>query len=177
MVSELGESALEAALRRLHSERLSGDLAAVGGYGTGEVRQLARTAPLVGAKFWLFNALELLQDQSAPAGGATAEITRMPVFPEMEIIETYFPEKGPRQSDGCNFALAFFCTPFRNSIIGGLQYVYPRLVTKGFIVVKGYGRFTEIANAVDLFFADKSEGVIPMPDFGRTAVARRNQEV
>jgi hypothetical protein len=59
--------------------------------------------------------------------------------------------------------------------MSGLEYFYPRMVPGGFLIIHDYGSLTweGAEKAVDTFFADKPESVIPIPDSSGSAVVRR----
>jgi len=56
-----------------------------------------------------------------------------------------------------------------------LRYFYPRLITGGFLVIHDYLNFfwNGVGRAVDEFFADKPEKLVPIPDKSGTAVIRK----
>jgi len=56
-----------------------------------------------------------------------------------------------------------------------LRYFYPRLVSGGFLILHDYANahWKGAEKAVDEFFADKPEKVIPIPDKSGTAVLRK----
>jgi hypothetical protein len=60
-------------------------------------------------------------------------------------------------------------------IYSALEYFYPRVVPGGYIVVHDYGSlcWDGAEKAVDVFFAAKPEGVVPMPDSAGSIVVRK----
>jgi O-methyltransferase len=66
---------------------------------------------------------------------------------------------------------AIWYKPFK----AGLEFFYPRLVDGGFLVMHDYGSlwWDGTEKAIDEFFADKPESVIPIPDRAGTAAIRK----
>jgi hypothetical protein len=63
-------------------------------------------------------------------------------------------------------------------IRAALEYFYPRMVPGGYIVMHDYTSmaWNGAERAIDEFFADKPESVIPLPDGAGSCVARRARD-
>lgn len=59
--------------------------------------------------------------------------------------------------------------------MAALDYFYPRMVPGGFLIVHDYGslHWNGAEQAVDAFFADKPESVVPLPDQAGSVVVRK----
>jgi O-methyltransferase len=55
-------------------------------------------------------------------------------------------------------------------ILEGLKFFYPRMPKHGMILVHDYNAWIGARKAVDDFFSDKPELVIPMPDKSGSAL-------
>ncbi len=63
------------------------------------------------------------------------------------------------------------------SLQSALDYVWPRMAPGGFLLIDGYSglSWNGSEKAVDEFFADKPEAVVPFPDAAGTAAVRKNR--
>ena len=86
----------------------------------------------------------------------------------------YFPESIPENFDEQRFAFVHLDADLYQPILEGLKFFYPRMSSKGMIVVHDYNAWPGARKAVDEFFSDKSELPIPMPDKSGSALIVKN---
>lgn len=92
------------------------------------------------------------------------------------FIKGRFPETARQLPPQATFALVHIDCDLYTPIISGLEYFYPRMSPGGFMIVHDY---TSLAwdgaeNAVDDFFADKNEAIVPWPDVSGSIVVRKS---
>ncbi len=76
----------------------------------------------------------------------------------------YFPESIPENFNQLMFAFVHLDADLYEPTLEGLKFFYPRMSTRGLIVVHDYNAWPGARKAVDDFFLTKSELPIPMPD-------------
>lgn len=76
----------------------------------------------------------------------------------------YFPESVPDSLYNCQFAFVHIDTDLYEPTLQGLNFFYPRLKKNGVILIHDYNAWAGARKAVDVFFADKAEIPVPMPD-------------
>jgi len=93
----------------------------------------------------------------------------------VRYVQGRFPESTEQISGDLRFCLVHIDCDLYEPIMAALAYFYPRLVPGGFMVIHDYSSlaWNGAERAVDEFFADKPEYVIPLPDGCGSAVVRR----
>jgi hypothetical protein len=93
----------------------------------------------------------------------------------VRYIKGYFPESASQIPDSLNFAFVHIDCDLYTPIVNALNYFYPRLVPGGYLIVHDYFSLAwdGAEKAVDEFFADKPEPVIPLTDGCGSAVIRK----
>jgi len=76
----------------------------------------------------------------------------------------YFPESVPQNLHQLKFAFVHLDADLYEPTLEGLKFFYPRMSTRGIIVVHDYNAWPGARKAVDDFFSDKNELPLPMPD-------------
>jgi len=88
----------------------------------------------------------------------------------------YFPESIPAHFDELRFAFVHLDADLYEPTMEGLKFFYPRVSTRGLIVVHDYNTWPGARKAVDEFFSDKDEMPIPMPDKSGSAVIVKHEK-
>ena len=87
----------------------------------------------------------------------------------------YFPETAKGLEDE-RFAFVNLDVDLRKPTLAGLEFFYPRMNRGAYLFVHDYNNPEAdrgVSEAVDLFFKDKKECIVEMPDAGGTIVIRR----
>lgn len=82
----------------------------------------------------------------------------------------YFPDSIPTALHEETFAFVHLDADLYDPTFEGLRFFYPRMTRRGIIVVHDYNSWLGARKAVDVFFADKVEMPLPMPDKNGSAV-------
>ena len=93
-----------------------------------------------------------------------------PVNDRVSFHKGYFPGTIPAALQGETFAFVHLDADLYEPIVAGLEFFYPRLARHGMLVVHDYNAWPGARSAVDSFFRDKPELVIPMPDKSGSAL-------
>jgi hypothetical protein len=93
----------------------------------------------------------------------------------VRYVQGYFPETSGQIPDDTRFCLVHIDCDLYQPISSALDFFYPRLVPGGYLIVHDYTSpdWTGAERAVDDFFLDKPEPVIPLPDSAGSVVIRR----
>jgi O-methyltransferase len=93
----------------------------------------------------------------------------------IKIVKGYFPDTQDQIPIDARFAFVHIDCDLYKPFKAGLEFFYPRLVEGGFLVMHDYGSlwWDGTEKAIDEFFADKPESVIPIPDRAGTAAIRK----
>jgi O-methyltransferase len=93
----------------------------------------------------------------------------------VKFVKGYFPDTQNQIPIDTRFALVHIDCDLYKPFKAGLEFFYPRLVRGGFLLMHDYSSlyWDGVEKAIDEFFADKPETVIPIPDRGGTAVIRK----
>jgi hypothetical protein len=93
----------------------------------------------------------------------------------VRFIKGHFPESASEFPSDVRFALVHIDCDLYLPIHHALNYFYPRLVPGGYLIIHDYGLFAwdGAEKAVDEFFADKPEAVLPLTDGCTSAVVRK----
>lgn len=178
---------LSLAVDQILKEAVAGDFAELGVYRGATASLLATAARRTGRSLYLLDSFEGfaendLVDADAGRGRAFAdtslEAVRALIGEEaVHFLAGHFPESAAQLPDEAAFSLVHLdCKlylPFRRA----LEYFWPRLAPGGFLLMHDYAglRWDGVERAVDEFFADKPEAIVPLPDHAGTAVARKNR--
>jgi O-methyltransferase len=93
----------------------------------------------------------------------------------IKFVKGYFPDTQDQIASDARFAFVHIDFDLYKPFKAGLEFFYPRLVKGGFLVMHDYNSlwWDGVENAIDEFFADKPESVIPISDKAGTAVIRK----
>lgn len=90
-------------------------------------------------------------------------------------IQGFFPETASQLDENRRYCVVHIDTDLHAPIKAGLEYFYPRLNTGGFLIMHDYMSlcWDGAIRAIEEFFADKPEFIIPIPDFAGTVMIRK----
>lgn len=176
---------LSLAFDQIHKEGLEGDFAELGVYQGSTAAVLARHARRLGRQIYLLDTYEGFNQEDfsgLDAGRRVAfadtslEAVRARVGEANTCyVKGYFPQTAEHLPEDGRYCLVHIDTDLYAPIMAGLEYFYPRLVPGGFLIIHDYGSLVweGAEKAIDTFFADKPESVVPIPDSSGSAVIRR----
>jgi Macrocin-O-methyltransferase (TylF) len=173
------------AFDEMMKEGIKGDLAELGVYRGNTATLIAMMARRMGTTAYLLDTFEGFN--SADLKGVDArrameftdtslEAVRALVGEDgVRYVKGYFPESMSQVPDDLKFALVHIDCDLYTPIANALNYFYPRLVPGGYLIVHDYFSLAwdGAEKAVDEFFADKPEPVIPLTDGCGSAVIRK----
>jgi SAM-dependent methyltransferase len=166
-------------------EGLSGDVAELGVYRGHTAALLTHIAHRIGGTAYLLDTFDGFSkddlvgvDDDKPMqfdDVSLAAVQAVVGVDSIRLIKGYFPDSANQMPDDASFCLVHIDCDLYLPCHAALSYFYSRLVPGGFLVVHDYSslHWQGVENAVDTFFADKPEFVIPIPDKGGTAVIRK----
>jgi len=173
---------------QLIKEGIPGDLLELGAYQGRTATLLAQMARRLGRTAYVLDTFEgfdardmVSHDQGARVGAfgdTSLEAVRALVGEDsVRYVKGYFPDTARELPDDATYCLVHVDCDLYTPIINALDYFYPRMAPGGFIIVHDYTSpsWAGAERAVDEFFADKPESVIPMPDGAGTAMIRRQK--
>jgi len=93
----------------------------------------------------------------------------------VKFVRGYFPATAGQIPMEARFALVHLDCDLYKPFLAALEFFYPRLMPGGFLIMHDYGSlfWDGVEKAIDDFFADKPETVVPIPDKSGTAVVRK----
>lgn len=175
------------AIDQIIKENIYGDFAELGVYRGATASILATIARRTGRSVYLLDTFEGFVERDLVGVDAGREmgfaetsldVVRSTVGEEaVHFIKGHFPQSSSNIPYTAKFSLVHIdCdlyTPFKHA----LEYFWPRLVPGGFLVMHDYLslHWTGAERAVDEFFLDKAETLVPIPDASGTVVARKNR--
>jgi O-methyltransferase len=93
----------------------------------------------------------------------------------VSFVRGRFPETAAQLPPDGRYCLVHIDCDLFMPIVAGLEYFYPRMTPGGFIIIHDYSslHWEGAEKAVDEFFADKPEFVLPLPDGAGSAAVRK----
>ena len=173
------------AFDQIHKEGLPGDVAELGVYKGQTATVLARNARRLGRTCWLldtFAGFDAKDFTGADAGRGTqfadtslAAVRARVGEENTRYIQGFFPDTAAQLPPDGRYCLVHIDCDLYAPILSALEYFYPRMVPGGFLIVHDYGsmEWDGAEKAVDVFFADKPECIVPLPDSAGSVVIRR----
>jgi len=166
-------------LRTLVEKNIEGAFAELGVYKGNTARLIHHYVPE--RQLHLFDTFEGFTDRSVSAEkghtdfetkGSKFSDTSIPkvklfISPQNDNVtfhQGYFPDSIPEDFPEQKFAFVHLDADLYEPTMEGLNYFYPRMSTRGIILVHDYNAWIGARKAVDAFFADKVELPVPMPD-------------
>ena len=88
----------------------------------------------------------------------------------IKFYQGFFPQSIPESIEDTSFSFVHIDADLYQPILDALTFFYPRMSSKGMIVVHDYNSWPGARKAVDEFLSDKKELPIPMPDRSGSAL-------
>jgi O-methyltransferase len=178
---------LQLVCEQIAKEQIGGDVAELGVYKGNTAVLLSQFARRFGTTAYLldtfggFSGKDLVgidADKRATAQFTDTSLNGVKALVgerNVKYVQGRFPESASEIPDEARFGLVHIDCDLYAPIRAALEFFYPRLVSGGFLIVHDYSClcWNGAEKAVDEFFADKPEKVIPIPDKSGTAVIRR----
>ncbi len=173
------------AFDQLMKEGIRADVAELGVYKGHTASVLATMARRMGTTAWIldtfegFNPTDLQGVDSAHAmefaDTSLPEVRALVGEENVRYIKGYFPDSAAQLPDDATYSLVHIDCDLYLPISNALKYFYPRLVPGGYLIVHDYASLAwdGAEQAVDEFFEDKPEAVIPLSDGCGSAVIRK----
>ena len=169
-------------------EKLEGDLVELGVYKGNTASLLAEIARHLGRTAYLLDTYQGFPKQDLTGINAGMEVSLTETSLEqvralvgdanVRFIQGYFPETASRLPENASYCLVHLDCDLYAPFHAALRYFYPRLVPGGFLVMHDYASLSwdrGPEQAIDEFFEDKPEKIMPIPDKSGTAVIRKMQ--
>jgi O-methyltransferase len=166
-------------------DKLAGDMAELGVDKANSASVLARAAGRLGKQIYLFDTFEgfserdLVGNEVKHRGGyADTSLTQAKENvpgDHVHFMVGYFPETAVDVPNDAQFCLVHLDCDLYKPFRAALDYFWPRLVPGGFLIMHDYTSlyWEGVEKAVEEFFADKVESVIPIPDMSGTVAVRK----
>lgn len=172
---------------QMEKEGLRGDLAELGVYKGNTAALLAWLARRIGTTAYLFDTF---------GGFAPGDLRGIDADKRMQFADTslaavralvgeanvrfvvgHFPATAAAIPEGCRFALVHLDCDLYEPLRAALAYFYPRMLPGGFLLMHDYSslHWNGAERAIDEFFADKAEYIIPVPDGAGTVIVRKSR--
>jgi hypothetical protein len=169
-------------------EGLTGDLVELGVYKGNTATLLAAYARRLDRTAYLLDTYEGFSDKDLKGIDADArvgsfndtslEAVRALVGEEnAKFIKGFFPDTATQLPKDGTYCLVHIDCDLYAPMASALDYFYPRLVPGGFLIAHDYSslHWNGAEKAVDEFFHDKPESIIPLPDDAGSAVIRKTR--
>jgi len=178
---------LTLAIDQIVQEGIAGDFAELGVYRGATASILATMARRAGRSVYLLDTFEGFPERDfvgvdtgrrvAYADTSIQAVRALVGEESVHFIKGYFPESASAIPDAATFSLVHIDCDLYAPFKAALEYFWPRLAPGGFLVMHDYLslHWPGVEKAVDEFFADKAESIVPIPDASGTAVARKNR--
>lgn len=176
------------AIRRILREEIPGAFAEVGVYLGSSSKVIHRLAP--DREMYLFDTFEGFPAADLKGWEQKCGVQWSPdtFRSSIELVKRnlgdtrnvhfrkgYFPDTAKGLEDE-RFAFVNLDVDLYNPTLAGLEFFYPRMSRGGYMFVHDYNNAEAdrgVSQAVDLFFKDKRECIVEVPDAGGTIVIRR----
>lgn len=170
----------------LLEEKIAGDVAELGVYKGNSAFLLSKYAIRMNTNCYLFDTFEgfepkdlvNLDFEKGKTNFSDTSITEVrEMLGEQNIIyvKGYFPESLNQIKEVNSFALVHIDCDLEKPFAAALNYFYPRIKKGGFLIMHDYSSlfWPGAKKAIESFFVDKAEFVIPVPDKSGTGVIRK----
>ncbi|TDG02668.1 hypothetical protein E1N52_38780 [Paraburkholderia guartelaensis] len=173
---------------QLAKDNISGDFAELGVFKGNSAQFLAAIARRLGRTTYLldtfegFDAMDLSENESQLNGAfadTSLDAVREKVGDDQTVfIKGRFPDTAPQLPAAGTYSLVHIDCDLGEPMAAGLHYFYPRVRPGGFIIMHDYNSlyWDGAETAIDRFFADKPESIVPLPDLCGSVVVRKNKE-
>ena len=172
-------------LDQIIKEGLQGDVAELGVYKGNTATLIAHIARRIGSTAYLLDTFEGFSKRDLKDIDTNVRMSfddtslntvRALVGEDnVKYIKGYFPKSASQMPDDKPFCLVHIDCDLYSPIKSALEYFYPRVVPGGFIIIHDYSSlyWDGAERAVDEFFADKVESIVPLPDAAGSVVIRK----
>ena len=179
---------LSLVLDQLVKEGLEGDLVELGVYKGSTAALIATLARRLGRTAFLMDTFEgfaatdlrgIDADKGMEFADTSVEAVRRLVGEaNTHFIKGYFPATATELPPDGRYCLVHIDCDLYAPIAAALEYFYPRMVPGGFLIVHDYSsmHWNGAERAVDEFFADKPESVVPLTDGAGSVVVRKMED-
>ena len=169
------------------ADNLAGDFAELGVDKGNSASVLARAARRLGKKIYLLDTFEGFSDKDLIGSEArhkgdytdtSLEVVKEIVGEEhVQYVKGYFPESAVLMPEDLTFCLVHLDCDLYKPFASALTHFWPRLVPGGFLIMHDYTtlHWEGVERAVDEFFKDKAESIIPIPDMAGTVAVRKSK--
>jgi hypothetical protein len=177
---------LSLACDQLLKEGIRGDTAELGVYRGNTGIFVAKLAEQMGGKAYLFDTFEGFAEQDLAGidsnkafefADTSLEAVKALIDRQSAVyVKGYFPESiAGNVPDDASFCLVHIDCDLYGPCKAALEYFYPRMAPGGFLIMHDYSSlyWDGVENAVDEFFRDKNESLIPVPDKSGTVAIRK----
>ena len=166
-------------------EKITGDVGELGVYKGNTAVLLAALAKKLGSTAYLFDTYEgfasedlkgIDANKSAHFGDTSVDgVQSLVGSRNVCYVKGHFPGSASELADNLHFCLVHIDCDLYAPFAAALRYFYPRLVAGGFLIMHDYSNifWDGAEKAIDEFFADKPEKLIPIPDKSGTVVIRK----
>jgi len=174
------------AFDQLVKEGVTGDIAELGVYKGSTASLLANFARRLGSIAYLLDTyegfdrrdlvgidetarLESFQDTSLAA------VRALVGEDSVRFVQGHFPATASQLPPDGSYCLVHLDCDLYAPMASALEYFYSKLVPGGFLIVHDYSslHWSGAEKAVDEFFADKTEAVVPLPDSSGSVTIRK----
>ena len=174
-------------LDQMAKEGVGGDLLEVGVYKGSTAAVLATMARKLGRTLYLLDTFEgfaaadlqgIDADKRMEFDDTSLEAVRALVGEaNVRFVKGYFPATATQLPPEGRYGLVHIDCDLYAPIKSALEYFYPRMVPGGFLIVHDYSslHWNGAERAVDEFFADKPECVVPLTDGAGSVVVRKGR--
>jgi hypothetical protein len=175
------------AFDQLRKEGIQGDFVELGVYRGRTASLIAKMARRFGRTAFLLDTFEGFQqsdlqgidaNQKMQFADTSLEAVRKLVGDDnVQYVSGHFPETADILPE-TSYCLVHIDCDLYAPILSALQYFYERLVPGGFLIIHDYSSLAwdGAERAVDEFFADKPEQIIPLTDGAGSVVVRRMRQ-
>jgi hypothetical protein len=177
---------LNLCIEQLIEEKIEGDVVELGVYRGNSAFLLAKFARRMERRCFLFDTFSGFDARDLQNGKDTSLRT---VFEDTSLdtvrdlvgsentvyVKGFFPDSLRQAGDIGDLALAHIDCDLESPMTAALNYFYPKIKKGGFLIMHDYSSlyWPGAKKAVDSFFKDKPEYIIPIPDKSGTCMIRK----
>ena len=170
-------------------EKTYGDIAELGVYKGNTAFMLAGLARQTGATAYLLDTFEGFSEEDLSgvdgnkmmefADTSLEQVRALVGEANVRWVKGFFPDTSDQIPADARFSLVHIDCDLYQPFRAALHFFYDRLVPGGFLVMHDYSslHWDGAERAVDEFFADKPESVVPVPDGAGTVIVRKSTPV
>jgi hypothetical protein len=170
----------------LIEENIAGNVAELGVYKGNSAFLIARYAERVNSTCYLFDTFEGFDprdiqcldssaDKKAFLDTSVEKVKEIVGEKNIVYVKGYFPDSLIQIGELQSFSLVHIDCDLENPVKAALEYFYPKMVKGGFLIMHDHSSLLWVGakNAIDNFFRDKNESIIPVPDKSGSCVIRK----